>query len=976
MKHTKKRIAAFLLATALLIGLLPQLSQRSSAEDDFGSWGDNLNFHFYEETGLLEFTGTGDMYGSASPAASPWYEYRERITAISFPDGMTGIGANTFNDCTALTEITVPESVTFIDAYAFSGCISLSSITIQNATCDIFRGASTVGIPGTTVIHGYIGSTAQEYAYYYGYTFVSLNGDTPPAPESISIDEEHFPDDSFREYVRGFDGDEDGDLDYSERVRVTEIACTENGIASLEGIGFFPALTQLYCGGNQITVLDVSENTALTTLSCDNNQLTELDLSLNTALRHLSCSDNQLTGLDVRSNTALNSLNCAWNRLSELDLSRNTELTDLNCTDNQLTGLDVRSNTALNYLVCAWNQLTELDLSRNTALEELSCESNQLTALDVSNNTALLRLRCFYNQIIDLDISQNAFLEGILLTGELDDFGYHAFSKSDDSDWYCLEFDYMTTVLLSDGSSYYENPYETMGGVPIDAEHFPDESFRVFVQEYDMNGDGFLNDEELSAVTAMNCSWHGRTSIEGIEYFTALEVLDCSWNNLETLDVSMNTALTTLYCGRNQLTNLDLSQNTALTELYCYSNQLTELDLSENTALTNLSCGGNQLTVLDLSENTALTNLSCGGNQLTELDLSENPALTELICSGNQLTTLNVGENTALTKLNCDNNQLTTLDLSTNTVLELLSCGDNQLTVLDLSSNTGLTSLECYSNRLTTLNVRINTGLTFLSCYSNQLTALDVGPCTELDTLYSHANQIKELDISANPKLSNAVLNGTKDTSLAGINYFYKGKSAISFDQLTTVRLPNGQIYRTPIAEIFIDVKDSAYFADAVRWAAANGITSGTGNGSFSPNRTCTREQAMTFLYGAAGKPEHGEFENSFTDVPLDSYFYHPVMWAVEKKITGGMSDTLFGVGKPCTREQAVTFLWKAAGSPEPESTESPFTDVKSGKYYFKAVLWAVENGVTGGIGGGLFGVGRTCTRAQIVTFLYKAYAE
>ena len=181
---------------------------------------------------------------------------------------------------------------------------------------------------------------------------------------------------------------------------------------------------------------------------------------------------------------------------------------------------------------------------------------------------------------------------------------------------------------------------------------------------------------------------------------------------------------------------------------------------------------------------------------------------------------------------------------------------------------------------------------------------------------------------------------------------------------------------RQTASDMFSDVKDSAYYAKAVLWAVQNGITGGTGEGKFSPKGTCKREQVVTFLYAAANKPEYTQSESPFTDVKQGKYYFNSVMWAVENKVTGGVSDTLFGVGKPCTREQVVSFLWKAAGSPAPESTESPFTDVKPGKYYYKAVLWANENGITGGAGDGLFGVGKTCTRAQIVTFLYKAYAD
>ena len=173
----------------------------------------------------------------------------------------------------------------------------------------------------------------------------------------------------------------------------------------------------------------------------------------------------------------------------------------------------------------------------------------------------------------------------------------------------------------------------------------------------------------------------------------------------------------------------------------------------------------------------------------------------------------------------------------------------------------------------------------------------------------------------------------------------------------------------------FSDVTEGAYYHDAVLWAIQNGVTGGTSDVSFSPKKTCTREQIVTFLWKAMGAPEPTATESPFTDVKQGKYYYKPVLWAVENGITGGATATNFGVGKSCTREQAMSFLWKAMGSPEPKSTDNPFTDVKAGKYYYKAVLWAVENGITGGTSAGKFGVGKTCTRAQIVTFLYKAVA-
>jgi len=170
----------------------------------------------------------------------------------------------------------------------------------------------------------------------------------------------------------------------------------------------------------------------------------------------------------------------------------------------------------------------------------------------------------------------------------------------------------------------------------------------------------------------------------------------------------------------------------------------------------------------------------------------------------------------------------------------------------------------------------------------------------------------------------------------------------------------------------FSDVSTSAYYYEAVKWAQEKGITGGIGNGLFGPNQPCTRAQIVTFLWRAAGSPEPKTM-SSFADVSMDAYYAKAVAWAVENSITTGTGDGKFSPDATCTREQAVAFLYRASGSPA-VSGGSAFSDVAANAYYADAVAWAEKNGVTGGIGGGLFGSGNTCTRAQIVTFLYRAY--
>ena len=176
----------------------------------------------------------------------------------------------------------------------------------------------------------------------------------------------------------------------------------------------------------------------------------------------------------------------------------------------------------------------------------------------------------------------------------------------------------------------------------------------------------------------------------------------------------------------------------------------------------------------------------------------------------------------------------------------------------------------------------------------------------------------------------------------------------------------------------FTDVPEEQWFANPVLWAVEKGITLGTSAEAFSPNNPCTRAQIVTFLWRANGSPEPESDENPFTDVAATDYFYKAVLWAVENRITMGMSATTFGPNAVCTRGQVATFLWRSAGEPEPENEtqENPFTDVEETSYFYKPILWAVENGVTLGVGNGKFAPNTDCTRAQIVTFLYRALEE
>ena len=174
-----------------------------------------------------------------------------------------------------------------------------------------------------------------------------------------------------------------------------------------------------------------------------------------------------------------------------------------------------------------------------------------------------------------------------------------------------------------------------------------------------------------------------------------------------------------------------------------------------------------------------------------------------------------------------------------------------------------------------------------------------------------------------------------------------------------------------PQTGVFVDVATGSYYEDAVDWAVGNGITQGTDATHFSPDGICTRAQAVTFLWRAAGSPKPETRAMPFTDIPVGSYYYDAVLWAVENDITKGTSDTTFSPNMTCTRAQIVAFLWRSEKSPA-AGTANPFADVKSTAYYADAVLWAVKENITRGTTNTTFSPDADCTRAQIVTFLWR----
>ena len=363
------------------------------------------------------------------------------------------------------------------------------------------------------------------------------------AADGIAIDASHFPDSKFRAQIMAcYDKDSNGRLDETEISAVNDISCSDSGISTLQGIEFFTELYYLDCSSNQLTSLDVSNNTNLQQLFCHNNKLTSLNLLQNTNLQVLVCSNNRLTSLDM---------------------SASDELKTLSCDRNQLTKLSISGCYILNGLYCGYNRLSSLDVSTNTELVALSCEGNQLSSLDISNCPKLAESVMYGTQTKDDET-------GIIT------YRYQGSSS--------LTVDSNVEIYTVAPVSFY-----------INEDCVPDAVFREIIRGLDTNGDGIMSEEEIAAVISMNCSGRNISSLQGVEHFTSLKHLYCDGNQLTTLDVSNCTELETLDCRNNRLTSLDVTGCLMLKKLYCSGNQLMLLDVSNCSALIDAVQNGTQV---------------------------------------------------------------------------------------------------------------------------------------------------------------------------------------------------------------------------------------------------------------------------------------------------------------------------------------------------------------------------------------------
>ncbi|WP_337968082.1 T9SS type A sorting domain-containing protein [uncultured Flavobacterium sp.] len=666
-------------------------------------------------------------------------------------------------------------------------------------------------------------------------------------------------------------------LDVSNNILLQNFMCNDNKLTEIN-VSKNTELVLFDCLDNQLTSLDISKNPKITELACENNKLTSLNLknggNTNLDLTFSNFSNNPdlkcIQVDDVAYSVA------TWSAIKDATAEFNTDcrpftlIPDPNFEDKlillnidkdgkngkvvtediaSITTLDISNSSiadltgiqdfaALTTLNCSTNSLTALDISANKKLSVLNSSTNQITALSLDNNIALTDVNVAYNLITSLSIVKNPALIKI-------DFSNNALNTlnlkngfNTNLDWFSVNFtkNPALSCIQVDNAIYsndnWNGKLDKTSYFTEDCNAFtliPDSNFeqKLIDLKIDIDGkNGKVLTASISKVTDLNVQLSEINDLTGIEDFTALEYLNCQFNNLSSLNVSKNSKLIELYTHGNNLTALNLTANTELTTLQANKNQITTLDISKNTKLVYINVSENKLRTLNLKngnnnnfqgallvknptlscisvdnpsfanastsiffkDETASFNTECilytlipdvnfenklialgidSGTPNGKIETSKISSITELDLYGSFITDLTgIQDFASLTSLSVMSNKLTSVDVSQNLALTYLNVSWNTLTTLDVSKNIALENLSINNNNFTSIDVSHNNNLQYFTCLSNQLTDIDVTKNQKLRSLWCSSNQITTLDLSKNTSLTAIICTDSKLSSI------------------------------------------------------------------------------------------------------------------------------------------------------------------------------------------------------------------
>ena len=443
--------------------------------------------------------------------------------------------------------------------------------------------------------------------------------------------------------------------------------------------------------------------------------------------------------------------------------------------------------------------------------------------------------------------------------------------------------------MLSVGAAHAED------SVAVNEQNFPDPVFRSYVLTLPGAEDGVFTAKELRSIKRIMCdNEYGEElgqprikDLKGIEFFTDLRELDCSFNDLTELDLRNNTELEILMCRQNELEELCVSESMELKVLYCGWNHLCGLDLSRNPNLEELYCEGNKLTELDLSQNRMLKNLWCHENRLSSLDLSVQNDLRVLLCGDNYLTSL---------------------DLNPLPLLEELDCGGNQAVVKDgaliWESMPGFDVSRASSIRGGRFeNGRVVYDSGSLSIYYNY-------DCGKGDLIPFQLDCRRFYDVKEDDWFHDAVRYTVDREIFSGISKREFGPT-LKMTRAMAVQTLYAVAGKPDVEETgrFVDVQDSDWFSDAVAWAVQSGVSSGYPGGRFAPNDYVNREQFAVMLHGYMGKPGASQPLNFADNGDISGWARNALQWAVENEMMSGVPGNKILPQGATERSQAAVIM-------------------------------------------------------------------
>ena len=480
-----------------------------------------------------------------------------------------------------------------------------------------------------------------------------------------------------------------------------------------------------------------------------------------------------------------------------------------------------------------------------------------------------------------------------------------ACSKDDKDDLIIEEPEKTSDSTPTTGKTEDEKEDSTSTAVPeeivpvkIDATTFPDPKFKELIsgRDYDQNGDGTLDVEEIIYIRNLYCQDMGIKSLKGIEYLKELRGIYCMDNEISDWDLSHNKLLTGIWCSGNQFTSLDFTGLDDLVWVYCHDNKLTSLNVRNNPKMAYIECNTNPLKELDVTQNPELEHLMCGTCQLTKLDLTHNPKLQHLDCFANEFTSLDLSQNSMMKRLNIWNNEkLGNVNINNMKGLQTYNCAKTGIKKLDVSHHPELYKLTCGYNEITSLDLSKNPKLIILECQDNSLNKLDISKNPQLRFLWAAHNNFKSLDLSSNPYLIKVYHEGTYEKDKIDEEWYIDLGGEVSTGE-------DNKLYLW--VNIGVNINDVSNGTQAAQEKYSE-LDPGV-----KESDCLTRGYVMNYLYEMAGSPNVSKYKTSFKDVAGTKY-EKAIIWGELRAMTMGFPEFLgdyFAPNKWITR-QDLTFM-------------------------------------------------------------------